>query len=105
MLKQKAQHSICSSTVIKSDPLLTKLIICLGEEEGARLSRHPEYPCTHTRGAAAINTELLVLPKGSDSAATLVQPESYHCLNHICFSGNGKIKTNGTQDGYKLHLT
>lgn len=31
------------NTVIKSDPLLTKLITCLGKE-GARLS---EYTCTH----------------------------------------------------------
>lgn len=104
MLKPKAHHiQLVPNTVIKSDPLLTKLIICLGEE-GARLSRHPEYTCTHTRSAAATNTELLLLPKVSDSTATLVQPESYYCLNHICFSGSGKRKTNGIQDGYKLLL-
>lgn len=63
MLKPKAHHiQFVPNTVIKSDPLLTKLIICLGEE-GARLPRHPEYPCTHTGTAAAINTELLPLPK------------------------------------------
>lgn len=107
MLKLKA-HCIqfVPNTVIKSDPLLTKLIICLGKE-GAWLSRHPEYPCTHTGNATAINTELPPYPKAQiqhADTATLVQPESYYCLNLICFSRRGKRKTNGITNGYKLHL-
>lgn len=92
---ESTPHSICSKYCHQVRPLLTKLITCLGE--GARLSRHPEYTCTHTGSASAINTEVLLLPRGSDSTAKLlpeVLPESYYCLNHICFSGSGKRKTN-----------
>lgn len=67
MLELKA-HCIqfALNTVIKSDPLLTKLIMRLGKE-GDRLSRHPEYTCTHTGNATATNTKLHPLNKGSDT--------------------------------------
>lgn len=75
MLKLKAHRmQFVPNTVFKSDPLLTKLIMCLGKE-GAWLSRHPEYTCTHTGNATAINTELHPLPKGSDSTCRY----SYTC--------------------------
>lgn len=62
------------NTVIKSDPLLTKLIMCLGKE-GARPSRHLEYTCTHIGNAMATKTKLHPLNKGSDTTCRY----SYTC--------------------------
>lgn len=72
MLELKAHCiQVALNTVIKSDPLLTKSIMCPGKE-GARLSRHPEYRCTHTGYVTTTTTKLHPLKKAQLQLAAAV---------------------------------